>query len=56
MRVIVTVNLSFLLQAKETLAEIPGHLVAFMKSNSIKPNPPVLRGSETTVYNGQPGE
>eukprot|EP00731_Ephydatia_muelleri_P028931 Em0020g575a len=41
--------------AKETLAEIPGQLMAFMKANNIRPNPPVLRRSETTVYSGQPG-
>ena len=43
------------LQARETLAEIPGQLIAFMKANNIKPNPPILRRHETTVY-GQPGE
>ncbi|KAL5473572.1 hypothetical protein EMCRGX_G028068 [Ephydatia muelleri] len=39
--------------ARETLAEIPGQLIAFMKANNIKPNPPILRRQETTVY-GQP--
>ncbi|KAL5473574.1 hypothetical protein EMCRGX_G028070 [Ephydatia muelleri] len=39
--------------AKETLAEIPGQLMAFMNANNIRPNPPVLR-SETTVSD-QPG-
>ncbi|KAL5473555.1 hypothetical protein EMCRGX_G028048 [Ephydatia muelleri] len=39
--------------ARETLAEIPGQLTAFMKANNIKPNPPILRRQETTVY-GQP--
>eukprot|EP00731_Ephydatia_muelleri_P028945 Em0020g589a len=38
--------------AKETLAEIPGQLMAFMKANNIAPNPPVLK----TGVSGQPCE
>jgi len=30
-------------QARETLAEIPGQFLSYMKSKSIKPNPPVSR-------------
>ncbi|KAL5473575.1 hypothetical protein EMCRGX_G028072 [Ephydatia muelleri] len=41
--------------AKETLAEIPGQVTAFMKANNIKPNPPILRRHETTVYGGPQG-
>ena len=43
------------IEARETLKEIPGQLVGFMKANNIKPNPPVLRRSETTVYDHSGG-
>ena len=34
---------SFYAQARETLAEIPGQFLSYMKSKGIKPNPPVSR-------------
>ena len=40
-------------QAKETLAEIPEQFLSFMKSSSIKPNPPPLRKQQTSMFHRQ---
>ncbi|XP_019852495.1 PREDICTED: copine-9-like isoform X2 [Amphimedon queenslandica] len=41
--------------AKETLAEIPGQLLSFMRSKGIKPNPPPLRAQQS-FREGGPGQ
>ncbi len=43
-------------QAKETLAEIPGQFLAFMKKSGISPNPPPLKARRQSEYgHGQAG-
>ena len=44
-----------LLQARETLAEIPSQFTAYMKANKIRPNPPPLRQQRSSFINA-PGE
>ena len=41
--IILQLGQSLLLQARETLAEVPGQFIEYMKKRGIKPNPPVSR-------------
>jgi len=41
----------YLLQARETLAEIPSQFMTYMKMHNIKPNPP-CRGSQEVLSPG----
>ena len=51
---VITIIMVYFCQAKETLAEIPGQFLSFMKSRGIKPNPPPLRHQRSSIMHSSP--